>query len=457
MLSASSAIVVKSSDNIVEANIAGAIPYLIRKDLFSMVAVLDTNKQILAPTNWHRAKRLLRSGNAAVYLIYPFTIILKRVVENPQLPDLKLKFDPGSKTTGVAVVDQDRGKVIAAAEIEHRGNKIKSSLDSRRATRRNRRNRKTRYRKARFDNRKRVEGRLAPSVESRVFNIETWTQRYMAIFPISGIAIESVKFDTQLMQKSEISGIEYQQGELTGYEIREFLLEKWNRKCAYCNKTDIRLQIEHIVPKSRSGSNRVSNLTVACEKCNQKKGNLTAEEFGFPQIQRQAKTPLKDAAIVNSIRWAIYERLKAFGLPVETGSGGQTKFNRSNRRLPKTHWIDAACVGLSTPESLQTDNVVPLRIKATGHGSRQMCRVDKYGFPRTSSKTERVVKGFRTGDMVKAMVSSGKKVGSYIGRVAIRITGNFCIHMAAGKVDGISHRCCRVLHKADGYQYGNTK
>jgi HNH endonuclease len=263
--------------------------------------------------------------------------------------------------------------------------------------------------------------------------------------------MELVKFDTQLLENPEISGIAYQQGELAGYEVREYLLCKWGRKCAYCSETDLPLQIEHIIPRSRGGSNRVSNLTLACEGCNQLKGKQTAAEFGFPEIEQQAKEPLKDAAALNATRWALFERLKGFGLPVETGSGGLTKYNRTIRDLPKAHWIDAACVGRSTPEQVVVDWMSPLEIKATGHNTRQMCRMNKYGFPRTSAKGSRSVKGFRTGDLIKATVRSGKKIGCYVGRVAVRSSGSFNVMTEAGTIQGISHRYCRVLQKADGY------
>jgi hypothetical protein len=253
------------------------------------------------------------------------------------------------------------------------------------------------------------------------------------------------------MENPEISGIEYQQGELAGYEVREYLLCKWGRECAYCSKTALPLQIEHIIPKSRGGSDRVSNLTRACEGCNQLKGKQKAAEFGFPEIERQAKEPLKDAAALNATRWALFGQLKGFGLSVETGSGGLTKYNRTMRELPKAHWIDAACVGKSTPAQVITDGIIPLEIKATGHNTRQMCRMDKYGFPRTSAKGPRTVKRFRTGDLIKATVRSGKKIGCYVGRVAVRSSGSFNVTTAGGIIQGISHRYCRVLHKADGY------
>jgi 5-methylcytosine-specific restriction endonuclease McrA len=415
------------------------------------VAVIDQNRRPLAPTSEVRARLLLKEGKAAVFRRAPLVIILKRVVEEVQVPELRLKLDPGSRKTGVAIVDQASGEVVFAAEIEHRGEAIKQALAARRALRRSRRARKTRYRKARFLNRRRPEGWLPPSLKSRISNIETWMSRLARCYPISGIAMELVKFDTQLMENPEISGIEYQQGELAGYEVREYLLEKWGRKCAYGAETDLPLQIEHIIPRSRGGSDRVANLTLACEDCNQRKGKQTAAEFGFPEIEKQGNQSLKDAAALNATRWVLCERLKGFGLPVETGSGGLTKYNRTVRDLPKAHWIDAACVGKSTPAQVIVAGVIPLEIKARGHNTRQMCRMDRYGFPRTSAKGPRTVKGFRTGDLVRAKVTSGKKIGSYEGRVAVRSSGSFNVTTAAGTIQGISHRYCRVLQKADGY------
>jgi hypothetical protein len=172
------------------------------------------------------------------------------------------------------------------------------------------------------------------------------------------------------------------------------------------------------------------------------------------KILAQAKVPLRDAAAVNSSRWALFERLKATGLPVECGSGGLTKFNRVSRGLEKTHWLDAANVGQSTPPVLQMSNAIkPLLIQATGHGTRQMCLMNKFGFPRTSPKGAKQVKGFQTGDIVRAVVTTGTKVGTYVGKVAIRATGSFNITTPAGTVQGISHRFCTTVHHCDGYSY----
>src|SRR5262245_39620863 len=146
------------------------------------------------------ARKLLSRGEAAVFRRVPFTIVLKREVADVQTPDLQLKIDPGSKVTGIAIVNQQTGEVVSAAEIEHRGHVIKKSLDARRAVRRSRRNRKTRYRKPRFNNRRRPEGWLPPSLESRVENVYTWARRLGRVYPLKGVAFELVKFD---MQRSE--------------------------------------------------------------------------------------------------------------------------------------------------------------------------------------------------------------------------------------------------------------
>jgi len=421
----------------------------------NFVFVLDTNKQPLDPVPPGQARRLLNLQQAAVYRRYPFTIILKYAVSDPQVQPAQLKIDPGSKTTGLAIVQGDR--VIWGAELTHRGQQIKNDLESRRAIRRNRRNRKTRYRKPRFLNRKRTPGWLPPSRESRVKNIMTWVNRVRRYVPITGISQELVKFDTQAMQNPEISGKEYQQGELAGYEVREYLLEKWGRKCAYCGVENVPFEVEHIHPKSKGGSDRVSNLAIACHGCNQKKGNQDIREFLskkpeiLSRILKQAKQPLKDATAVNSTRWALFQRLKQTGSPIEVSTGGRTKFNRTRLQLPKTHWLDAACVG--NVEMLQVHAKKPLLISAKGWGNRQMSTTNKYGFPvrhRTRCKT---FFGFQTGDMVRAVLPSGKFAGTHVGRLTVIESGVFEMRTPLGKVSPVRHKYCESIHRNDGYMY----
>ena len=130
-------------------------------------------------------------------------------------------------------------------------------------------------------------------------------------------------------------------------------------------------------------------------------------------MQAQAETPLRDAAAVNATRWALFQRLRALGLPLETDSGGRTKWNRTQRGLPKAHWMDAACVGASTPEQLGVGGVRPLHITATGHGTRQRCGTNQHGVPiRHRTRHKRFV-GLQTGDLVRAVVPSHLQDGGH--------------------------------------------
>ena len=423
----------------------------------SFVFVVDQNRTPLDPVHPGRARYLLGAGHAAVLRRYPFTLIMKEAKPEVEPQPLRLKIDPGSKTTGLALLNDATGQVVWAAELTHHGADITAKLASRRAQRHGRRARHTRYRPPRFANRTRPEGWLPPSLLSRLQNVLTWVERLRRCAPIEAISQELVRFDTQLLHHAEISGVEYQQGALQGYEVREYLLEKWQRTCVYCGTKGVPLQVEHITPKARGGSDRVSNLTMACEACNLRKGTRTAAEFGFPEVQQQAKQPLRDAAAVNTTRWALLQRLHATGLPVETGTGGRTKWNRTQRGLPKTHWLDAACVGASTPERMQVAQVVPLQITAMGRQRRQMCSMDKYGFPRTKSKGPSLVQGFRSGDMARAVITTGTRVGVYVGRVAVRATGKFNITTSAGTVQGLHVKYFTAIQRRDGYTYSYQK
>ncbi|NEN99838.1 MAG: HNH endonuclease [Moorea sp. SIO3I7] len=411
------------------------------------VFVIDTNKQALNPISPKKARRLLDKGKAAVFRMYPFTIILKTGINDPTISPCQIKIDPGSKFTGFALVQNNQ--VIWGMELEHRGGLIKKKLEARSAVRRGRRNRHTRYRKPRFLNRKRPEGWLSPSLEHRVLTIETWVKRLIKFCPVSEIWVERVKFDTQKMHNPEISGIEYQQGELAGYEVREYLLEKWGRECAYCGKQNIPLQIEHIHPKSFGGSDRVSNLCLACEKCNQRKGNRPIEEFLknkpslLQKIKNKALSPLRDAAAVNTTRNKVVKVLKKI-LPVVTGTGAMTKYNRTRLGLSKKHWVDAACVG--NIETLVVITSQPLLVVCKGQGGRQKAALNKYGYP-TRHNPLKPIKGWATGDIAKH-----QKIG--IGKVTPRSKGSFGFTPLGTK----GYKSCKpqdisVIHRKDGYTY----
>jgi 5-methylcytosine-specific restriction endonuclease McrA len=427
-----SAVSLTSPKNLGEENITR----LTEISMSNLVFVFDTNQRPLDPVHPGKARRLLSTGNAAVFRRYPFTIILKPACPEVPMQELELQLDPAAKVTEMAVVQGT--KVIFGAELEHRPQQIKDALLSRGQLRRSRRNRKTRYRQARFLNWTRPKGWLSPSLQHRVDTTMTWANRFRRLAPIARITQELVRFDLQLMHNPERSGVEYQQGELQGDEVREYSLEKWNRKCAYCGAKNVALEVEHIQPQSKGRTDRVSNLTMACHSCNQSKSNGDIQDFlsGNPdvwnRILEQAKSPLKDAAAVNSTRWALFNALKQTGLLVATGTGEQTKFHRTRLDLPKTHWLDAASVGKI--DSLQVLTTKPLLIAAKGHGTRQMCGTDKYGFPTRDCSRVQIHQGFRTGDIVTAIVTKGKKIGSYVGRVLARASGSFDITTQLGRV-----------------------
>ena len=428
------------------------------------VFVLGSTKKPLMPCRPARARELLKRGKAAVYRMQPFTIILLDR-EDGDVQPVEFKADPGSKATGLALAALfRRGRVLVwAANLSHRGAAIRANLDSRRTLRRGRRGRKTRYRQTRFDNRTRKSncgGRwLAPSIKSRVDKVAVWFGRLNKLSPVGEAHIETVRFDTQKMATPEISGVEYQQGTLAGYELREYLLEKWGRKCAYCGKEGVPLQIEHIQAKANGGSNRASNLTLACKPCNEAKGTRPVERFlaGKPEalkrIKARVKAPLRDAAAVNSARFALGNEIKAGGVKTAFWSGGRTKFNRTAQGYAKNHWTDAACVGETGGAVFIPEGFRPLHIKATGRGSHQTVRTDRYGFPRNGAGRCKRIHGFQTGDLVRLAQPSGKYAGEHVGRLAgIRADGRFDIKAGNQKVTA-SYKNFKLIQRSDGYEY----
>ena len=453
------------------------------------VFVLDRSGKPLMPCSEKRARKLLAAGRARVHRVMPFVIrIVDRRVQDSALQPLRIKIDPGSKTTGLALVREAESIDVASGEVRrelfalnlfelvHRGRQISEALTGRRAFRRRRRGANLRYRAPRFLNRKKGQRELAGersnkwlahSLRHRIETTLAWVRRLQRWAPVTALSQELARFDMQKMENAEIAGVGYQQGTLAGYELREYLLEKFNRTCCYCDAKDVPLNIEHIHPKAQGGTNRVSNLAIACIPCNTKKGARSIEAFlakdpaRLARIRAQLKRPLKDAAAVNATRWALFEALargrcrvhqpEATMLPVEIGSGGLTKFNRTRLQIPKSHALDAACVG--QVDAIHGWSRPTLQIKCTGRGSYQRTRLTQYGFARGYLMRTKSVKGFRTGDLVRASVTAGKKIGEYIGRVAVRATGSFNIQTRDAVVQGISHKYCRIVQRGDGYGY----
>ena len=425
------------------------------------VFVLDRKKNPLMPCSEKRARLLITRGRARVHRMYPFTI---RLVdrESGGVQPLQIKIDPGSKQTGIALVREadSTATVVALIELKHRGSAIRKALQQRAGFRRRRRSANLRYRAPRFDNRPKREGWLAPSLQHRVDTVLATVARLRASAPIASIVQELVRFDMQIMENPEISGVEYPQGTLVGCEVREYLLAKWGHKCAYCDAENVPLNIDHVHPRARGGSDRVSNLVSACISCNKTKDDHLVEDFlshdpeRLAMIKAQLKAPLKDAAAVNATRWALYRTLAGTGMPVSTGSGGRTKFNRHRFSIPKSHALDAVCAGnMDAIAEVCGWQQPTLLITANGRGSYKRTRLTAHGFPRGRLMRNKSVDGFTTGDMVRAVIPAGKKVGTYIARVAIRATGFFNLQTAISVVQGISHKHCRLLQRGDGYSY----
>ncbi|MFC0005679.1 RNA-guided endonuclease IscB [Micromonospora siamensis] len=429
-----------------------------------VVFVLDRHHRPLQPTTPARARKLLTSGRAVVHRHTPFVIRLKdREVASSEVDGVEVGIDPGSRFTGIAVfLAETAGDNLVRTglfgiEVRHRGNQIRDRLFARAALRRARRSRKLRYRAPRYANRRRPHGWLAPSLRHRVDNTMSWIERLRRWTPVKLLHVERVAFDTQLMQEPDISGVEYQHGTLHGYEVREYLLARRGRKCVYCGAVGVPLNIDHVVPRSRGGSDRVSNLTLACVPCNQAKGATPIDTFLADQpavlarIRRQQKLPLRDTAAVSATRWALWRALVATGLSVQVATGGRTKWNRHRTDVPKSHTLDALHVGVLTTVRSYPGQV--LVATATGRGRYARTRADRYGFPRLRLPRIKTVCGFQTGDLVRAVVPTGKNIGKREGRVAVRTSGRFAIRTGQTLIQSVHHRYVHLLQRADGWAY----
>ena len=370
------------------------------------VFVLSQEGKPLMPTTPRRARLWLKASRARVVRQDPFTIRLCFATKAHVQPAV-VGVDTGSKDVGIAATTS--GEVVFQAEV-HLRDDVTSRLLQRRQYRRNRRGRKTRYREARSDNRRRPNGWLPPSLHSKS-EATVKAVRFIASFlPVGRVIVEVGSFDTQKMQNPDIAHLEYQQGELQGYLLREYVLEKWQRKCAYCDACGVPLEIEHIVPKSRGGSNRTSNLTLACHPCNERKGKLTAREFGFPDVQAVARVPLKDAAQVSALKSRVVSDLQAIlgASRVSITYGYQTKYKRIQvLELPKSHTNDAVAIACAMGEVVKPLEMV--------HHLRCLARGQYQRFNGLHSEHEcwapRKVRGFKLYELVKAKGDMGYIAG----------------------------------------------
>ena len=346
------------------------------------------------PTNrYGKVRHLLKDGKAKVINRCPFTIQLLYRSTNYTQP-INLGVDSGSKHIGISATTKD--KVLFESDVELR-NDIVDLLSTRREQRRTRRNRKTRYRKARFDNRKRSDNWLAPSVSQKVQTHLTVVKKVHKILPIAKIIVETASFDIQKIKNPNISGVEYQQGEqLDFWNIREYVLFRDGHTCQCCKgKSKDKILNVHHIESRKTGGDAPNNLITLCETCH------TGYHKGTVKLPKTIHRGMsfKDASFMGIMRWAFYNKLKEEYPDIHMTYGYITKNTRIENGLPKEHFIDARCIsGNPLAKSL---GYVYYQKKVRCH-NRQIHKVNILnGGTRKRNQAEYLVKGFRLFDRVK--------------------------------------------------------
>lgn len=304
-----------------------------------MIYVLNQNGHPLMPTKNHAKVRiLLKSKKAKVIRRCPFTIQLMYSSTN-YTQSINLGVDAGSKHIGISATTKN--KVLFESDVELR-NDIVNLLSTRRQNRRTRRNHKTRYRKPRFDNRKRKDGWLAPSVQNKVDTHLTVIRKVHEILPVSKIIVEAASFDIQKIKNPTISGTEYQQGsQLDFWNVREYVLFRDNHICQCCKgKSKDKILNVHHIESRKTGGDAPNNLITLCETCH------TGYHKGTVNLPKRIKRGMsfKDTSFMGIMRWAFYNKLKEIYPNVSLTYGYITKNTRIENKLPKDHYIDARCI-----------------------------------------------------------------------------------------------------------------
>ena len=354
------------------------------------VPVYSSDEQPIMPCHPAQARKLLIKGRAVPHHTKGlFGIrLLDRTRNQSSVQDVAINIDPGSQTTGIAVVtddENDQRTVLAALEIKHHAFTIKATLTKRRSFRRNRRGR-LRFRKPRFDNRRRKQGTLPPSVDSLRADTMRLVNILRRMYPISSIRLERNKFDPQMMMNPDVKGVEYQRGTLFGWQVRAYILERDQGRCTYCRRRDVQLELDHVRPRA-TGSDRVDNLVACCRDCNIKKANQPIEQFlaDQPELLQRILTRLNNSALasaaqINTVLPALISELRATGLPLQLTDAASVSWARQQLNVRKTHCYDAALQG----QDFQTIESLPskvLELRPSNGRSKQKANVDRHGTP----------------------------------------------------------------------------
>ena len=359
-----------------------------------MVYVISQNGQPLMPTENHAKVRiLLKNKKAKVIKRCPFTIQLTYDSTN-YTQDITLGVDSGSKHIGLSATT--RSKVLFESDVELR-NDIVNLLSTRRQNRRTRRNRKTRYRKSRFDNCKRKNGWLVPSIQNKVDSHLTVIRKVHDILPITKVIVEVASFDIQKIKNPMISGTEYQQGEqLDFWNVREYVLFRDGHICQCCKgKSKDKILNVHHIESRKTGGNAPNNLITLCETCH------TGYHKGTVKLPKTIHRGMsfKDAAFMGIMRWAFYNKLKEIYPNVNLTYGYITKNTRIKNSLPKEHYTDARCIS-GNPKAILSGTVYYQK-KVRCHNRQIHKNTILKGGIRKRNQAPYNVMGFRLFDKVK--------------------------------------------------------
>lgn len=358
-----------------------------------MVYVINKNGQPLMPTENHAKVRvLLKSGKAKVVKKCPFTIQLLYDSTN-HTQKVTLGVDSGSRHIGISATTKD--KVLFEADVELR-NDIVDLLSTRRELRHSRRNRKIRYRKPRFDNRKRKDIWLAPSVQQKVDSHLTMIEKVRKILPISDIVVEVASFDIQKIKNPSISGAEYQQGEqLDFWNVREYVLFRDGHTCQCCKgKSKDKILNVHHIESRKTGGDAPNNLITLCETCH------TGYHKGTVKLPKTIHRGMsfRDATFMGIMRWAFYNKLKEIYPNVSLTYGYITKHTRIENDLPKDHYIDARCIS-GNPKAVSSGEVFYYKKVRCHNRQIHKAKILKGGIKKRNQAPYEV-KGFRLYDKV---------------------------------------------------------
>ena len=350
-------------------------------------------KAIMPSERGGRIGYLLRHGKAHVVSRVPFVVQLD-YDSTTYTQDVNLGIDAGSKHIGVSASSEK--KELFAAQVELRSDIVKL-LSTRRELRRTRRNHKTRYRKSRFDNRKKKDGWLAPSVEQKIESHLKVIRLVHKLLPVTKTTIEVAQFDAQKIKNPDIKGDEYQQGEQMGFwNVREYVLARDGHKCVHCKgkSKDPILNVHHLESR-KTGGNSPSNLVTLCETCHK------AYHRGEFDLKIKRGTILRDAAVMNIMRLAVYERAKAEFGNVHLTYGYITKHTRIENGIAKTHAADAFCIAKNV-HARKLDSFFMCRCVPRHTRALHVANPKKGGIRRSAIASHKIGKSrFQRYDMVR--------------------------------------------------------